>query len=56
MKIDSVSSSTQAMNDLLKMIASKSTEMSDKLLKANIQEKVKVAPSDTLGQNIDTYA
>ena len=56
MKVDSVSSSSQAMSDILKLIASKSTEMNDKLLKVNIAEKVKVAPSDTLGQNIDTYA
>ncbi len=56
MKIDSLSSSTQAMNDLLKMIASKSLEMNDKLLKANIIEKVQQASPEHLGRNIDTFA
>jgi hypothetical protein len=56
MKIDSVSSSSQAMTDLLKLIASKSLEANDKLLKANIREQIKILPNETLGRKIDTYA
>ncbi len=44
------------MNDLLKVIAEKSIQTSDKLLRANIETRVKSPLPDTLGQNIDVYA
>ena len=56
MKVDSLSSSYQSMNDLLKVIAEKSIQTSDKLLRANIETRVKSPLPDTLGQNIDVYA
>jgi hypothetical protein len=56
MKIDSISGPVDPMGDLLKMIASQSSSMSDKLIKTDIEMKVKEKPADYMGQNIDTYA
>jgi hypothetical protein len=56
MKIDSTTSQIQPMNDVLKMIMEKSIETSDKLIRANIETKVKSPLPDTIGKNIDTYA
>jgi hypothetical protein len=56
MKIDSTASQIQPLNDVLKMFTEKSIETSEKLIRANIETKVKSPLPDTLGKNIDTYA
>jgi len=56
MKIDNNSGLTDPMGDLLKMIANQATSITDKLVKTEIEMKVKEKPADYLGQNIDTYA
>lgn len=56
MKIDNVTSAAEEMGNLLKLIANETTDMSKKLVSANVAEKVRAVPGDTMGQNIDTYA
>jgi uncharacterized protein Yka (UPF0111/DUF47 family) len=56
MKIDNVASVAEDMGKLLKLISSESTEMSKKMIRTNVETRLKTAPTDTMGQNIDTYA
>ena len=55
MEVDAVSQTVQAMTEILKIAASQSTDIAEKLIKINVQNTIGVFQDDQMGNIVDLY-
>ncbi len=53
MEVDTVSQSTQAMAEVLKMAVEQSTDLADKLIKLNVENTIDIVKDEMVGKAID---
>ncbi|MBA7630957.1 hypothetical protein ES703_38484 [subsurface metagenome] len=56
MEVDVISQSVQAMMDILKLATTQSTDITEKLIKMNLQNTIGILQDEVLGHIIDIYA